>query len=289
MTSDRLLSTFSSDERLALYDYSVKNTAGPSKPPEFTLEIPDSKNGKGLSEKEKLALERDAKRRRVKYKSVHTSKKSHTEVTREVIDNQMELYTQWIKQKEKQERREKERQKEKEKLAEEEACRREDQSEYHYIETTYQNQPQNNFTNETYGTQYYGNITNSEGVITDWSHVYQGVVDTDFNIEPSQYMNEYAGTPVVLEPTQNYSQSISHMYNGYNNGINYSQSVDLKSSTNGKLNECTYTTYDSNSKEKNIRYEPYHNNKSVKDKQETNRRYEREGNRDYSSERKYQR
>lgn len=40
--------------------------------------------------------ERDAKRRRIKYKSVHINKKNHTEVMREVIDGQMEEYQDWI-------------------------------------------------------------------------------------------------------------------------------------------------------------------------------------------------
>lgn len=41
-------------------------------------------------------LERDAKRRRAKYKSVHTNRKSYMEVIGEVISGQMELYEQWL-------------------------------------------------------------------------------------------------------------------------------------------------------------------------------------------------
>ncbi|KAF4519707.1 hypothetical protein B566_EDAN003957 [Ephemera danica] len=50
---------------------------------------------------EVLAQQRDAKRRRLNYrqaKKVHTKHKSQTEVTREVIENQMELYTEWLQQ-----------------------------------------------------------------------------------------------------------------------------------------------------------------------------------------------
>lgn len=44
-----------------------------------------------------MEKERNAKRRRIKYKSVHTGRnKSHTEVMREVINNQMELYQEYI-------------------------------------------------------------------------------------------------------------------------------------------------------------------------------------------------
>lgn len=50
---------------------------------------------KPLSYEEKLILERNAKRRRTKYKAVHTNKKSYTEIMREVIDGQMKLYEEW--------------------------------------------------------------------------------------------------------------------------------------------------------------------------------------------------
>lgn len=53
------------------------------------------KTEKPLSYEEKLILERNAKRRRTKYKAVHTNKKSYTEVMREVIDGQMKLYEEW--------------------------------------------------------------------------------------------------------------------------------------------------------------------------------------------------
>lgn len=45
-------------------------------------------------------LERNAKRRRMKYKtkSVHTSRKTTTEITREVINGQMEAYEDWLQQ-----------------------------------------------------------------------------------------------------------------------------------------------------------------------------------------------
>ncbi|XP_060524793.1 pre-mRNA-splicing factor 38B-like [Cylas formicarius] len=100
MTSDRLHSTFSADERLALYDYCVKNTEPPPEPEEFTLSVNNEKEGdKELSFEQQLIKERDAKRRRIKYKSVHTSRKSQVEITREVIDNQMDLYHQWLRQK----------------------------------------------------------------------------------------------------------------------------------------------------------------------------------------------
>lgn len=52
---------------------------------------------KDLTPEEILQQERNAKRRRVKYKSVHTGRnKSYTEVMREVISNQMELYQDFI-------------------------------------------------------------------------------------------------------------------------------------------------------------------------------------------------
>lgn len=58
--------------------------------------IPRENTNKTLTYEEELALERDAKRRRVKHKSVHTSKKNYTEVIREVIDGQMDMYKEWL-------------------------------------------------------------------------------------------------------------------------------------------------------------------------------------------------
>lgn len=56
--------------------------------------VEDTKN---LTPEEILQRERNAKRRSVKYKSVHTGRsKSYTEVLREVIGNQMELYQEYV-------------------------------------------------------------------------------------------------------------------------------------------------------------------------------------------------
>lgn len=43
-----------------------------------------------------LVQERNLKRRRAKHKGVHTNKKSHVEVLREVINQQMEIYTEYM-------------------------------------------------------------------------------------------------------------------------------------------------------------------------------------------------
>lgn len=60
------------------------------------------RESKTLSPAELLALERDAKRRQVKYKSVHTNRKTHTEIMKEVIDNQMASYCDWLSKKQEQ-------------------------------------------------------------------------------------------------------------------------------------------------------------------------------------------
>lgn len=49
-----------------------------------------------MTANDRRKMERDAKRRRMKYKSVHTNRKSYTEVIGEVIKGQMELYEQWL-------------------------------------------------------------------------------------------------------------------------------------------------------------------------------------------------
>jgi hypothetical protein len=96
-TSDRLISTFSPDERLIFYNHCVENTIGPPVPPEFTTIHNKKQNEeKPLTYEEILAQERDAKRRRAKYKSVHINRKNHTEVMREVINGQMEEYKEWL-------------------------------------------------------------------------------------------------------------------------------------------------------------------------------------------------
>ncbi|KAK5649298.1 hypothetical protein RI129_000327 [Pyrocoelia pectoralis] len=92
-TSDRLMSTFSSDERLVLYDYALANTEGPPKPPEFKMYEPPKQQTDNLTYEELLVLERDIKRRRAKYKGVFTNHKNYTEVLREIINGQMELQT----------------------------------------------------------------------------------------------------------------------------------------------------------------------------------------------------
>lgn len=60
----------------------------------------EPKTDKPFTYEEQLALERNAKRRRIKYKSTHTSKKNYIEVIKEVIDKQMELYKEWVEEKE---------------------------------------------------------------------------------------------------------------------------------------------------------------------------------------------
>ncbi|XP_014480504.1 PREDICTED: U11/U12 small nuclear ribonucleoprotein 48 kDa protein-like [Dinoponera quadriceps] len=98
-TSDRLLSDFTRDERRVLYDYVVANTAKPDIGQDIT-DInnlkPQEKEDKEMTFLEVLVQERNLKRRRAKHKGVHTNKKSHVEILREVINQQMEIYTEYI-------------------------------------------------------------------------------------------------------------------------------------------------------------------------------------------------
>lgn len=57
---------------------------------------PQDKDNKEMSYLEMLILERNLKRRRAKHRGVHTNKKSHIEIIREVINQQMEIYTEYI-------------------------------------------------------------------------------------------------------------------------------------------------------------------------------------------------
>ncbi|KAL0108046.1 hypothetical protein PUN28_014955 [Cardiocondyla obscurior] len=98
-TSDRVIIDFTSDERRALYDYVVANTMKPDVGDDITninnLEL-QQKEEKEMSFLELLIKERNLKRRRAKHRGVHTNKKSHTEIIREVINQQMEIYTEYI-------------------------------------------------------------------------------------------------------------------------------------------------------------------------------------------------
>ncbi|XP_011866094.1 PREDICTED: U11/U12 small nuclear ribonucleoprotein 48 kDa protein-like isoform X2 [Vollenhovia emeryi] len=98
-TSDRVVIDFTSDERKALYDYVIANTAKPDIGEDIAsmnnLE-PQQKEDKKLSFLELLIQERNLKRRRAKHRGVHTNKKSHTEILREVIGQQMEMYVEYI-------------------------------------------------------------------------------------------------------------------------------------------------------------------------------------------------
>ncbi|KAG5313308.1 SNR48 protein, partial [Acromyrmex insinuator] len=98
-TSDRIVIDFTSDERKALYDYVIANTAKPDIGEDITninnLE-PQEKEDKKLSFLELLIQERNLKRRRVKHKGVHTNKRSYIEILREVINQQMEIFVDYV-------------------------------------------------------------------------------------------------------------------------------------------------------------------------------------------------
>ncbi|XP_017890291.1 U11/U12 small nuclear ribonucleoprotein 48 kDa protein-like [Ceratina calcarata] len=100
-TSNRIFTDFTCDERRVLYDYAISNTVKPDIGHDDITDIQQSKNDgnkddKKLSFIEVLIQERNLKRRRAKHRGVHTNKKSHTEILREVIHQQMELYTDYV-------------------------------------------------------------------------------------------------------------------------------------------------------------------------------------------------
>lgn len=98
-TSDRLIADFTSDERKAIYEYVITNSVKP----DIGDDIADmnkatsrSDDTKRISFLQLLAQERNLKRRRTKHRGVHTNKKSHIEILREVINQQMEMYVEYI-------------------------------------------------------------------------------------------------------------------------------------------------------------------------------------------------
>ncbi|XP_008545481.2 U11/U12 small nuclear ribonucleoprotein 48 kDa protein [Microplitis demolitor] len=100
-TSDRLTADFTADERKALYEYYLAHTAQPDIGEDIAdLNKPKKSNDqKRTSYLELLAHERDLKRRRAKHRGVHTNKKSQIEILREVINQQMEMLTEYIAEK----------------------------------------------------------------------------------------------------------------------------------------------------------------------------------------------
>ncbi|XP_075213316.1 uncharacterized protein LOC142319657 [Lycorma delicatula] len=102
-TSDRLFSDFTVGERCMMYDYVVKNTTCHGEAIQSGSNLSFNKTNEETKPKtleELLAAERDAKRRRIRYKSkkVHTNRKTQTEILREVIQSQMEGYEEWLNQ-----------------------------------------------------------------------------------------------------------------------------------------------------------------------------------------------
>lgn len=98
-TMDRIISDFTPDERKVLYDFVISKTGAAPVMKVEELQMPFQKEEKKRPKTfiERLAEERDAKRRKVS-KKVHTNRKSHTEILREVIQNQMELYEDFLKE-----------------------------------------------------------------------------------------------------------------------------------------------------------------------------------------------
>lgn len=104
---DRFTVEFTPQERIAVYDYVVSKTKEARNSSEvkvedllFDFEKKDDKVDKPKSRLEILAEQRDYKRRRPTYraKNVHITKKSYTEVMKEVIENQMLYLTESQKQ-----------------------------------------------------------------------------------------------------------------------------------------------------------------------------------------------
>uniref|UniRef100_A0AAR5P4U2 Uncharacterized protein n=1 Tax=Dendroctonus ponderosae TaxID=77166 RepID=A0AAR5P4U2_DENPD len=142
---------------------------------------------------------------------------------RELIDNQMTLFTDWLKAKQEKERVEKENMKRlsREKLDRQSWTDQSQEKQYQYIGTTYDQpfdtQSMTDWNNQaaSYPSTYsqYA-MPSSDGIITDWSHLYQGGLYTEFDANTDQYqahIREYTDSKSSLDPANltyaNYSQS----------------------------------------------------------------------------------
>ncbi|XP_054722396.1 U11/U12 small nuclear ribonucleoprotein 48 kDa protein-like [Uloborus diversus] len=106
-TVDRWTVNLNPEQRLAIYDYIVKESKAANKLKNVTVEDlmfdfgkKDDQDGKPKTRLELMAEQRDYKRRRQSYraKNVHITKKSYTEVMKEVIENQMSFLIETRKQ-----------------------------------------------------------------------------------------------------------------------------------------------------------------------------------------------
>ncbi|XP_051157233.1 U11/U12 small nuclear ribonucleoprotein 48 kDa protein-like isoform X2 [Leptopilina boulardi] len=97
-TSNRIFSSFTSDERTAIYDYVIANTQKLNIGQDIAdlNKTKEKKEEKFISYLDLLVQERNLKRRRAKHRGVHTNKKSHVEVLREVIEQQMEIFKEYL-------------------------------------------------------------------------------------------------------------------------------------------------------------------------------------------------
>ncbi|XP_043269655.1 U11/U12 small nuclear ribonucleoprotein 48 kDa protein-like [Venturia canescens] len=100
-TSDRLVADFTREERCAMYEYVIANTVEPDIGDDIAdINKPKSSSiGQKSSYLELLAQERNLKRRRAKYRGVHTNKKSQIEILREVVNQQMEMLAEYVSEK----------------------------------------------------------------------------------------------------------------------------------------------------------------------------------------------
>lgn len=103
LTHERATVDLNREKRAALYRYCVETAKARNRctsfPEDQLMLLEDQKSRedtKGMSDLERKAYERDLKRRRQSYKgkSTHTSKKSHYEILRDLIGNQMDIVTQ---------------------------------------------------------------------------------------------------------------------------------------------------------------------------------------------------
>ncbi|KAG8195332.1 hypothetical protein JTE90_001353 [Oedothorax gibbosus] len=106
-TMDRWSIELTSDQRLAVYDYVVEKFKSSHKTTNVTLEdlmidfeMKNDQDGRPKTGLEILAEQRDYRRRRQSYraKNVHITKKSYTEVMKEVIENQITYLAETRKQ-----------------------------------------------------------------------------------------------------------------------------------------------------------------------------------------------
>ncbi|XP_055715971.1 uncharacterized protein LOC129809864 [Phlebotomus papatasi] len=96
-----VLFNFTREERLALYEYSAEKLKHPPEDEKsYLLKLPDESSSKSMTFADVVDMERQMKRRRMKYRTTKEPPLSYSETIRKLINTQTEAWESYLKQNE---------------------------------------------------------------------------------------------------------------------------------------------------------------------------------------------